>query len=421
MAKINEYPIESFQLNDDDFLDIDFFDVNSSTYQTRKIKGIAVKQSVDVFVKSTLGAVAISNDYNDLDNLPVIPTPISNHSQLVLDDGTNPHGTTKSDVGLSNVDNTSDLNKPISTATQNALDLKQDELISGVNIKTIGGNSILGSGNIDFPIVGVNQSSTQWSKIIPSPVTLNNTKTANGFTFFVDTDKVANGTTPYDEYDIAFGISIVMDVSNTNGTANINILGVDYPMTFVTNNFTTISNWFNSNQSTLNALNVRVFRLGGSADGRLRFCATESVLNGITFTNLSGNLNATRKNEFTGSLNAVNDHVLVPYVGTPYEGQRLHHTFRVNFGIATGSTQTYALSLRRFENDSIIESEIPIQRNQDVEGVQVTFASYTGGPLDPFVVGGFYFALRNDSGQNLNFINNIGILLQNEYQQPTNF
>jgi hypothetical protein len=35
---------------------------------------------------------------------------------------------TKSDVGLANVDNTSDINKPISTATQTALDLKQDEI-----------------------------------------------------------------------------------------------------------------------------------------------------------------------------------------------------------------------------------------------------------------------------------------------------
>ena len=38
----------------------------------------------------------------------------------------NPHGTTKSDIGLGNVDNTSDLNKPISTATQTALDLKEN-------------------------------------------------------------------------------------------------------------------------------------------------------------------------------------------------------------------------------------------------------------------------------------------------------
>ena len=46
------------------------------------------------------------------------------HSGLILDDGTNPHETTKADVGLGNVDNTSDLNKPISTATQTALDGK---------------------------------------------------------------------------------------------------------------------------------------------------------------------------------------------------------------------------------------------------------------------------------------------------------
>jgi hypothetical protein len=59
----------------------------------------------------------------------------SNHSQLTLDDGTNPHSTTQSDVGLGNVDNTSDLNKPISTATQSALDDKVstsgDETIDG--------------------------------------------------------------------------------------------------------------------------------------------------------------------------------------------------------------------------------------------------------------------------------------------------
>jgi len=51
----------------------------------------------------------------------------SNHSDLTLDDGTNPHGTTQSDVGLGNVDNTSDLDKPISTDTQTALDGKKDD------------------------------------------------------------------------------------------------------------------------------------------------------------------------------------------------------------------------------------------------------------------------------------------------------
>ena len=39
----------------------------------------------------------------------------------------NPHGVTKAQVGLGNVDNTSDLNKPISTATQSALNNKVDK------------------------------------------------------------------------------------------------------------------------------------------------------------------------------------------------------------------------------------------------------------------------------------------------------
>ena len=42
------------------------------------------------------------------------------HSQITG----NPHNTTKADIGLGNVDNTSDLDKPISNATQNELNLK---------------------------------------------------------------------------------------------------------------------------------------------------------------------------------------------------------------------------------------------------------------------------------------------------------
>ena len=44
-----------------------------------------------------------------------------------IDATNNPHSVTKAQVGLSNVDNTSDANKPISTATQQALDLKADD------------------------------------------------------------------------------------------------------------------------------------------------------------------------------------------------------------------------------------------------------------------------------------------------------
>lgn len=43
----------------------------------------------------------------------------------------NPHSVTKAQVGLSNVDNTSDANKPISTATQTALNGKENTITAG--------------------------------------------------------------------------------------------------------------------------------------------------------------------------------------------------------------------------------------------------------------------------------------------------
>ena len=54
----------------------------------------------------------------------------------------------KGDIGLGFVDNTSDALKPISTATQTALNGKQATLVSGTNIKTINGQSIVGNGDI---------------------------------------------------------------------------------------------------------------------------------------------------------------------------------------------------------------------------------------------------------------------------------
>lgn len=57
----------------------------------------------------------------------------------------NPHNVTKTQVGLGNVDNTSDLLKPISTATQTALNAKQNKLTAGTNI-TIVGDTISASG-----------------------------------------------------------------------------------------------------------------------------------------------------------------------------------------------------------------------------------------------------------------------------------
>lgn len=79
----------------------------------------------------TKAQVGLSN----ADNTADVNKPVSTAQQTALDlkaDSTtvtshtgntsNPHSVTKAQVGLGNCDNTSDLNKPISTATQTALD-----------------------------------------------------------------------------------------------------------------------------------------------------------------------------------------------------------------------------------------------------------------------------------------------------------
>ena len=59
----------------------------------------------------------------------------------------------KSDVGLGNVDNTSDANKPVSNAQQTALDAKQATLVSGTNVKTVSSASLLGSGDVPIDML----------------------------------------------------------------------------------------------------------------------------------------------------------------------------------------------------------------------------------------------------------------------------
>lgn len=65
----------------------------------------------------------------------------------------------KTAVGLSNVDNTSDANKPVSNATQTALNAKQDTLVSGTSIKTVNSTSLLGSGDVSVGVTSVTGTS----------------------------------------------------------------------------------------------------------------------------------------------------------------------------------------------------------------------------------------------------------------------
>ena len=128
----------------------------------KRLNGESLLGSGDVTIsKSNLGL-------GNVDNTADLDKPVSTAQRAALDQkqnnlvtganlktvngqdllGAGDVAITKGGVGLANVDNTSDADKPVSTAQRGALDRKQDALVSGDNIKTINGMSILGGGDI---------------------------------------------------------------------------------------------------------------------------------------------------------------------------------------------------------------------------------------------------------------------------------
>lgn len=99
--------------------------VNDGLYDQADDKLITINQA-----SSFTAGVMSASDKTKLDGLKSqaeIDTTINNVQNNLtthINNKANPHQVTKEQVGLSNVDNTSDANKPISTATQNALNDK---------------------------------------------------------------------------------------------------------------------------------------------------------------------------------------------------------------------------------------------------------------------------------------------------------
>lgn len=264
-------------------------------------------------------------------------------------------------------------------------------------------------------------SSNQWNALLSAPVNVSNGTLENILALLDNTsDKESSGTTSYDEYDLSYSISITL--SGTSGTANINVDGTDYLATFSSDLFTTASNWVSTNKAALNAIGIQVFALGSGADGRIRFGSlSDTDLDAITIINATGDLAGTIANEFTGSSTADYSHLVIPYTGKPYVNSRLLHTIRCNFEIDTGSVQTATFGLFRFEDDSQIGSNIQISRNTDVSGNLIVIETYTAFGTDPFVTGGFYLALVNNSGQTLTLDNNVGFLIQTIFERSFDF
>ena len=123
-------------------------------------------QTRDHYLPNASGTIALTSDITksavglgNVDNTSDANKPVSTATQTALDakapiasptfTGT-VGGVTKSMVGLGSVDNTTDLGKPISTATQTALDAKAP-IASPTFTGTVGGitKSMVGLGNVD--------------------------------------------------------------------------------------------------------------------------------------------------------------------------------------------------------------------------------------------------------------------------------
>lgn len=132
-------------------------------------------------------------------------------------DTANPHGVTKTQVGLGNVDNTSDADKPVSTATQAALDTKVDKIATLSRLYRTGTSSsslsytasaavdtiVYRSGTDATTSVGTPTSSTHATtkayvdaRIVQGTGFPNGAVTANVGTIYIDT-AVTNGASSW--------------------------------------------------------------------------------------------------------------------------------------------------------------------------------------------------------------------------------
>lgn len=152
----------------------------------KRLNGESLLGSGDVTIsKSSLGL-------ENVDNTADLDKPVSTAQRAALDQkqnnlvtganlktvngqdllGAGDVAITKGDVGLANVDNTSDADKPVSTAQREALDRKQDTLVSGESIKTLNGAPLLGGGNITLDKATLGLGSVDNTADMDKPVSM---------------------------------------------------------------------------------------------------------------------------------------------------------------------------------------------------------------------------------------------------------
>jgi hypothetical protein len=169
--------------------------LTKETRFTQTLDGFTFLGNVSGISKSMVG---LSNVENTSD----LSKPVSTATQSALDLKANlasptftgtVSGITKNMVGLSNVENTSDLSKPVSTATQSALDLKANlasptftGTVSGISKSMVGLGNVENTSDADKPVSTATTTALALKANLASPTFTGTVSVGSGGILFSD-------------------------------------------------------------------------------------------------------------------------------------------------------------------------------------------------------------------------------------------
>jgi len=134
----------------------------------------------------------------------------------------NPHSVTKNEVGLGNVDNTSDANKPISTLQQNALNLKIDTVPSSIendiSVFDNTGNIKDGGKNLAYYDNEINKINNKFDKGLSEPTGIPEDQLVNSNITYNNLTRTINLNVTTDTYYYIHGVKYDLSVGTYSAT-----------------------------------------------------------------------------------------------------------------------------------------------------------------------------------------------------------
>lgn len=301
-----------------------------------------------------------SADTDLQDNIDTVDGKIDTH----IADKINPHEVTKTQVGLGNVDNTSDLNKPISTATQTALNGKQNTIndLSEIRSNASNGqsayNTIQNYGDIVTYDASSFATSTQGSKADTALQPNDNISELNndaGYITSASLPTVNNSTVKFQKNGT--DIETITLNQSTNSTVNFSIPTQASDINAVPTS-RKVNNKALSSDITLTASDVNALSSSTTINDLTTTAQQNAINSGATSTNI-GQITTN-----TNDISDIND--LIPIQAT--SSNQLADKSFVNSSIATNT----ANFIGTFQSVAELEAYSGTLTNNDYAFVETT-------------------------------------------------